>query len=351
MIMIVVFVLVVVFTMMMGGNKHASMVMGTNAMDSAVRNVSNKTVVREFQATILQLHLHFFNSPDDYRAKDFAKHGPSTPIEPSLLQAYASYMADHLVAPCAAGMERLVYILEGYSDGKHLPNGAAKTRNDLRAKEYTKCTSNVEGADWRKCFGVHDCAAKAIMLEVSNRKTKCPVFFIVPPGEADSFLAEAAKDKDNIVCVDSNDGDIGTLFWNPNDEATLHYNCKWSVPQVGFSGKVTLYSKITTPAKVFSKKTMFISKANPAREIDFSKWSKLKMMSFCIAVSVKGDYISGKYTFLFVFLLFMFVAPAHLPVNKHLKKPTSRRSWLRNRKVADLGYKTYQHYQPCHGGY
>ena len=230
----------------MGGNTHAGQLMGTKVINSGVRNVSNKTVVREFQAVVMQLHLHFFNSPEDYRARAFALHchAPNKPpIEASILQTYAVYIADHLVQPCRAGMDRLVYVLEGYSDGKHLPNGAAQRRTASRLNDYKRCNENAVGADWTKCVVLSDCAARAIMAEVAKRKTDCPVSFLLPPGEADSVLAEMAKDENNIVCVDSNDGDVGTLFFNPEDIASLHYSCKWSVPQAGQSGKVALYEQ------------------------------------------------------------------------------------------------------------
>ena len=102
----------------MGGNPHASLLMGTNAhgaVASEVRNVVDKTVVREFQAVLMSLHAYFFNSPDDLRAKAFVDHmlSPSkTPIEETILQTYAKYMADHLVKPTLAGMKLLVYVFE-----------------------------------------------------------------------------------------------------------------------------------------------------------------------------------------------------------------------------------------------
>lgn len=42
----------------MGGNTHASALMGTDSVESEVRNVCGKTVVRELQATVMQLHTH-----------------------------------------------------------------------------------------------------------------------------------------------------------------------------------------------------------------------------------------------------------------------------------------------------
>ena len=285
----------------MGGNPHASLLMGTNAhgaVASEVRNVVDKTVVREFQAVLMSLHAYFFNSPDDLRAKAFVDHmlSPSkTPIEETILQTYAKYMADHLVKPTLAGMKLLVYVLEGHSDGKHLPNGAAQRRRDARMKEYQEAKDGVEGADYRKCIGVPDCAVTAVIAEVNSRTTKCVVSFVVPPGEADPFLAEMSKDPETVVCVDSNDGDIGTLFFHPKDQAILHYDCAWEVPPVGSTSKrVTLHSKITTPAQLFSMKTISISKTKEI-QIDFSKWDKLKMVAFCLAVSTNGDYMKGMY--------------------------------------------------------
>ena len=287
----------------MGGNTHASALMGTDSVESEVRNVCGKTVVRELQATVMQLHTHYFSQPDDIRVRAFVEHSHAPtkpPIEASMLQTYASYMADHLELPCGAGMERVVYVLEGHSDGKHLPNGAAFRREEFRTKEYIKCTTEgAEGVDWRNCVTLHDCAVKAIIAEVACRKTKCPIIFLLPPGEADSTLAEMAKDPNNIVCVDSGDGDIGTLFFNPKDQATLHYCCKWNV--TASSRKVTLHSKTTTPAQLFSKKKMVITKQKTL-EIDFSLWNKVKMIGFCLAVSVNGDYIKGNLsTLLFLF--------------------------------------------------
>lgn len=196
-------------------------------------------------------------------------------------------------------MKELIYVMEGHSDGKNLPKGCASRRKGDRAKEYDKCVKGEQGSDWRKCFPLFDCAVQAIIEEVKKRSEKnglCKVSFIVPPGEADSYLAAMAKDDCNIVCVDSNDGDIGTLFFNKSDTATLHYKCQWVVPAVNGKEKVHLRSKITTPADVYSDKLMYLSSKNgtPPVMIKFSEWDKIKMMAFCISVSTNGDYCGGK---------------------------------------------------------
>ena len=72
----------------------------------SLRNVTGKIVYRELQTVIIMLHIQFFNSLDDLRAKAFAKHGHEPnpqPLHMSLRQAYANFMADHLVKPGRAG--------------------------------------------------------------------------------------------------------------------------------------------------------------------------------------------------------------------------------------------------------
>jgi len=240
----------------MGGNELSSQLMGFTGKKQSSRNVTWKVVYRELQATIIMLHIMFFNSPDDLRAKAFAKHAhePNTPpLDMSLRQAYANFMADHLVKPGKAGMKKLIYVGEGNSPGKKSPTGVAAVRAKFRQKEYKKCNRGEDGCDWRKCIPVLDECIQDIRQEIDRRQGKhgvCEIGIFVPPGEADAYLAEVAKDENNVVCIDSNDGDIGLHFWHRNDNATAHYKCKWEIG--GAKGdKVVLWSIITTPKIVY----------------------------------------------------------------------------------------------------
>ncbi len=78
----------------MSGNELSSQLhmgfTGKKVSHQSARDVKGKVVYRELQAVILMLHIQFFNSPNDLRAKSFAKHArelestPHSPLDMSL---------------------------------------------------------------------------------------------------------------------------------------------------------------------------------------------------------------------------------------------------------------------------